>query len=83
MLAGLFDDLPSRDGTHEHKPLDSFIIRLSGHSHDEMYFNYWDTLLSCGALSVSRGLSPVQTQKHTITRLLHQHAFALCVMRDI
>ena len=28
MLAGLFDDLPNRDGAHEHKPLDGFIKHI-------------------------------------------------------
>ena len=29
------------------------------------------------------GLSPVQTQHHTITYLLHKYAFALCALRGI
>ena len=28
-------------------------------------------------------LSPVHTQNHTMTCLLHQHAFVHCVLRDI
>ena len=28
-------------------------------------------------------LSPVQTQNHTMTCLLHQHAFVHCALRDI
>ena len=28
------------------------------------------------------GLSPVQTQNHTMTCSVHQHAFALCALRD-
>ena len=38
----------------------------------------------CSAkIPVLKGLSLAQTQNHTITCLLHQHAFALCALQNI
>ena len=41
------------------------------------------SVLEVNPQALTSGLSSVQTQHHTITCLLHQHAFALCALRNI